>query len=290
MCRSMSTMSKASRPEGSAASFSNTTTPSLASVTSLCPQRASTAHATFMFTKWSSARRIRMFLGWGSCGMKLDMIAPPPAGIGCRLWSPRSADDAGSTAEGVFPRREGVLLSFRRRGRYWVSPREKRSAAEVARSFCRRACCTGFGRSSASLDEKKSSTSSSPSFEPPADSPPVPPLPPEGLAPESQLLRPMSPQLLRSSEEQAKLGHVMRINAGQWKGQAGSCTLELLLLLFSVDTSGPSPLPYSSSSLPPMLPPPLLASGDLLISLPCADVHCRIALMNVALFSATTTE
>ena len=83
------------------------------------------------------------------------------------------------------------------------------SCAMFARSFCRRACCTGLGRSSVFLDERNSSTSSSATSL--SCAPTLPSLRRAALSMEFRLFRlslcssePSSPQLpmsLRSSLE-----------------------------------------------------------------------------------------
>ena len=94
----------------------------------------------------------------------------------------------------VAPARVGA--SFPRRV---VSALENMSVATAARSFCRRACCNGFGITSASRLARKSSTCSSTSVAVPRALPPLP----EGEFRLSRLARDkpsMFPQLSPSPE------------------------------------------------------------------------------------------
>ena len=243
MCRSISTTSNASSPLGSSLSFSRTSTPSLAMVTSLCPHFASTAHATFMLMWWSSASKTRSFFG---IGLNADERS------GCcdsALWFPVASARVGVS----FPRR-------------FVSALENRSVATAARSFCRRACCSGFGITSASRLARKSSTCSSTSVNAPRVSPPLP----EGELRLSRLARDkpsMFPQLSPSPESlRAYPGQVSRMNFGR--------------RTVGVDAS-PSPssctLPATSKGAPPR--------GAICLR---DSAHRRIASTNVLLFSATT--
>ena len=88
------------------------------------------------------------------------------------------------------------------------------SVATAARSFCRRACCSGFGITSASLLDRKSSTCSSTSVNAPRVLPPLP----EGELMLSRLARDkpsMFPQLSPSPESlRAYTGQVSRMNFG----------------------------------------------------------------------------